>query len=97
MLPAFFVLWNLRLEVKMFPDSDIRVAVAARDSTHHRRSIALQYGCSKKPMARKPEASRFLGSVVGAPVARPGDALLDRDFDLRGDDPVEVAASERVT
>lgn len=48
-------------------------------------------------MARKPEASRFLGSVVGAPVARPGDALLDRDFDLRGDDPVEVAASERVT
>ncbi len=60
MLPAFFVLWNLRLEVKMFPDYDIRVAVAARDSTHHRRSIALQYGCSKKPPALKSEASRFL-------------------------------------
>jgi hypothetical protein len=38
-----------------------------------------------------------LGAVVGSPVARLGEALPDRDFDLRGDDPVEVAASERAT
>jgi hypothetical protein len=36
-----------------------------------------------------------LGTVVGSPVARLGEALLDRDFDLRGDDSVVVAASER--
>ena len=30
-----------------------------------------------------------------SPVARLGEALLDRDFDLRGDDSVVVAASER--
>jgi hypothetical protein len=35
-----------------------------------------------------------LGTVVGSPVARLGEALLDRDFDLRGDNPVEVVASE---
>jgi hypothetical protein len=36
-----------------------------------------------------------LGTVVGSTVARLGEALPDRDFDVRGDDPVEVAASER--
>ena len=36
-----------------------------------------------------------LGTVVGSPVARLGEALPDRDFDLRGDDSVEVAVSER--
>ncbi len=46
----------------MFPDSDIRVAVAARDSTHHRRSIALQYGCSKKPPG--PKTGGFLFPVI---------------------------------
>jgi hypothetical protein len=34
-------------------------------------------------------------SFVGSTVARLGEALPDRDFDVRGDDPVEVAASER--
>ncbi len=38
-----------------------------------------------------------LGSGVGSLVARLGEALLARDFDLRGDDPVEVATSERAT